>query len=445
MESFLQAQYLVLAFLFVVAAATKLLRSDLSILARNAFLTRDASIKMGVFIWRLVGILELSLVGLLLVPSTREAGAAAVVGFSAIGTAYTIAAVLQSGESPSCGCLSADEPASWRSVLRACGCVAIGVGVLASASPAIVPSLNFQSGLLLACELAALWLLTPEAAPLRLVHQLRMRRIPGCLTSRHSLEWTVAQLRRSDLWLRMQPYLVENSIKDHWRDGCWRFLAFPAKDHGGDATVIIAVKLPPGALQIRGAVVPADETLPVREMVERFGRSRRLRRAFNKVAAPTLAVLACMLVATGMGATTLRLLILPGRSIGQASLGQTSTRLRAEFGPPQRVLRYRGALGSSVERYFYGRLTVDLRASATKMRVIRVLSNSSLARTASGVGAGVSELRVRKAFPAARCFRQGTQRYCQIGNPKRPGSRITTFILRGGTVRTVVVAFAINT
>ena len=62
----------------------------------------------------------------------------------------------------------------------------------------------------------------------------------------------------------MQPYVVESSIVDHWRDGCWRFLAFPAKDHGRNATAVIAVKLPPGAVHVRGAVVPYDETLPVK-------------------------------------------------------------------------------------------------------------------------------------------------------------------------------------
>jgi len=154
-------------------------------------------------------------------------------------------------------------------------------------------------------------------------------------------------------------------------------------------------------------------------------------------------VLLSIVAAAGAGASTFRLVIVPGKSIGKVSLGETRTQLRADVGRPKKVLIYRGALGTRVERYVYRRFSADV--ADENMRVIHILSNDPSARTTSGAGVGVREFRIRQAFPAIRCFSQNTQRYCQIGNPKRPGSRITTFFLRGGTVRTAVVALAVNT
>ncbi len=69
----------------------------------------------------------------------------------------------------------------------------------------------------------------------------------------------------------MQQYVVKDTILDHWRDGCWHFLAFPAKDDGASATAVMAVKLPPGRVQVRGAIVPDDTSLPVKELAGTSG------------------------------------------------------------------------------------------------------------------------------------------------------------------------------
>ena len=168
-------------------------------------------------------------------------------------------------------------------------------------------------------------------------------------------------------------------------------------------------------------------------------------RPAEKALALTGVVLLSIVAAAGAGAgaSTFRLVIVPGKSIGKVSLGETRTQLRADVGRPKKVLIYRGALGTRVERYVYRRFSADV--ADENMRVIHILSNDPSARTTSGAGVGVREFRIHQAFPAIRCFSQNTQRYCQIGNPNRPGSRITTFFLRGGTVRTAVVALAVNT
>ncbi len=431
--------------MFIVAASTKLLRRDLSEVAKNAFLTRGLSVDTGVRIWRGVGVVELGIVVLLILDQTRRVAGIAVLGFAAVAVAYTVAALVQSGEPSNCGCLAADEPASWRSVGRAAALVLIGVGVAARPNPSFAPTLNLRTGLLVACEIAALLLLTPEAAPHRIINRVRSRHVPGCLTSRHSLEWTLAMLRRSELWIRVQQYLLDTAVVDQWRDGCWRFVVFPAQDGGRSATAVLAIKLPPGRIRIRGAIVPDDATLPVTELVERYRGRRTLRWAAAKAAFVMAGAFVCASSLPGASAATSRLLIIPGRSVGPVSLGESRAQLETSLGRPHRVLRYRGALGTRVDRYIYERLTADLSVNGSVARVIRVFSTSSLARTASGIGVGVNAGRIRRVFPSSHCRVQTKQPYCQLGNPDKSGSRFTTFFLAGAKVRSVLVALAVNT
>jgi hypothetical protein len=107
----------------------------------------------------------------------------------------------------------------------------------------------------LALEGILLAWLSPETQALLDLVRRRKRSLPRCLTEDIPLEATVQALKRSTAWARLQPYLTSDKVLDHWRDGCWRFLAYGAHTDGGTASAIFAVHIPLGKGATRGALV----------------------------------------------------------------------------------------------------------------------------------------------------------------------------------------------
>jgi hypothetical protein len=58
-----------------------------------------------------------------------------------------------------------------------------------------------------------------------------------------SFERSVARLRRSELWQRARPYVSADAPSDHWDEGCWRLICYPAVYEGEQATAVFAVSL----------------------------------------------------------------------------------------------------------------------------------------------------------------------------------------------------------
>lgn len=58
-----------------------------------------------------------------------------------------------------------------------------------------------------------------------------------------SLERSVARLRRSDLWRLAQPYVSAETPTEHWDEGCWRLLCYPAVYEGESVTAVFSIHL----------------------------------------------------------------------------------------------------------------------------------------------------------------------------------------------------------
>ena len=71
------------------------------------------------------------------------------------------------------------------------------------------------------------------------------------------VERSVARLRRSELWRRARPYLSAEAPTEHWDEGCWRLLLYPAAYEGESVTAVFAVNL--GLRQSRNTVTFVDE------------------------------------------------------------------------------------------------------------------------------------------------------------------------------------------
>ena len=54
---------------------------------------------------------------------------------------------------------------------------------------------------------------------------------------------TLDRLRGSKLWVDARPYLAADAPSEQWRDGCWRYLSYPANYEGEPATAVFALYL----------------------------------------------------------------------------------------------------------------------------------------------------------------------------------------------------------
>jgi hypothetical protein len=64
-----------------------------------------------------------------------------------------------------------------------------------------------------------------------------------CAHRRATARRTLELLRRSPLWADAHPYLAADAPSEQWRDGCWRYLSYPATFEGEAATAVFALYL----------------------------------------------------------------------------------------------------------------------------------------------------------------------------------------------------------
>ncbi|TNY37832.1 MauE/DoxX family redox-associated membrane protein [Thermomonospora catenispora] len=156
-----------------------------------------------------------------------------------------------------CGCFGelSTEPVGRRSVVRAALLAVAALGALGGdrAALEIVAGGSWRTWSLFAAELALLAAVSPEPAEL-----LRRRRRPPtpCERRPSPLPESLSRLRRSDQWRRHRSSLTAEEPVDVWREGCWRFLAYPARD----AEIVFAVSTAARDRTVHATVLPSDES-----------------------------------------------------------------------------------------------------------------------------------------------------------------------------------------
>jgi len=155
-----------------------------------------------------------------------------------------------------CGCFGAlsDERIGRREIARAALLTVAALATLGGTADGmqVLTGGPWQTWALCALELAALTALSREPAAL-----LRRRRRPAvpCERRRSPLRESQKILRRSRPWRQYRALLDSDEPLDVWREGCWRFLAYPAHRDGRPVEVVFAVSTAHRDRTVRAAVL----------------------------------------------------------------------------------------------------------------------------------------------------------------------------------------------
>ncbi|HEY6497259.1 MAG TPA: MauE/DoxX family redox-associated membrane protein [Trebonia sp.] len=208
--------------------------------------------------------IELALgVGLLATAGRAGAGAPAFAVRTATGLLFCTAAgalyeLRARRPDAGCGCFGelSRTPVSRRAIARA---VLLSAAALSSITlaPLRMPTSAGQAWLTLAviaAELAVLTALSPEVGQLL----LRLSHTDPCELREVPVARTMSALHASASWRRYQPYLVATAPLDVWREGCWRFVVFPAEVASRRVHVVFAVHLADHGDPVRAGLLDAD-------------------------------------------------------------------------------------------------------------------------------------------------------------------------------------------
>ncbi|MEU2614710.1 MauE/DoxX family redox-associated membrane protein [Micromonospora sp. NPDC007271] len=240
-------QPLVVGAVLIWSARVKLFSRHAAAAANRSALVRLLGQRRALPAYRVLGVVELTLGTLLLLPPTPrlEAVAATVL---AVGFLGYLSYARRAAPTSSCGCLSArSAPVSGRSLARAALLVlAGGLAVISPGGwPAALSAQPLAGAAVLLVELAAVVALSPE---LDAAWLLPLRRLRARLThplrggSGVPLLATVQQLQLSDAYRRVAP-LLSSDVREHWDDGDWRFVEHTARYQGRPVTAVFAVPL----------------------------------------------------------------------------------------------------------------------------------------------------------------------------------------------------------
>jgi hypothetical protein len=186
--------------------------------------------------------------GLLLTAGRAGAGMPALVFRAATALLFTTAVgalhVLRDRRPEAgCGCFGelSRTPVSLRTIARTallCLAALSTIGV----PPLWMPGSAGRAGLTLgviAAELAALAVLSPEVGEVL----TRMSHADPCELREVPLARTFSALEASAPWRRYRRHLVTSRPVDVWREGCWRFVVFPAVFGSRRVEMVFAVYL----------------------------------------------------------------------------------------------------------------------------------------------------------------------------------------------------------
>jgi len=204
-------------------------------------------------------------IGLLLTASRTGWPVIAVRGAAALLFCIAVAALqeLRTRRPESgCGCFGdlSHTPVNWRTITRA---ALLGAAALASiGAPRLrMPGSPGQSaevlGLVLV-ELGLLAALSPEIGQL----MVRLGHAEPCEVRRVPVARTLATLRGSAPWRHYRPHLISTTPTDVWREGCWRFAAYPGVLASRRVEVVFAVYLMGRRAPVRAGVLDVDTPAP---------------------------------------------------------------------------------------------------------------------------------------------------------------------------------------
>ena len=210
-----------------------------------------------------VGGIELALgIGLLLTAGGIGAGMPVLAVRSATALLFIIAVgalhVLRTRQPDAgCGCFGdlSDTPVSWRSLARSAMLCAAAVATI-EAPPLRRPASAGQAGVvlaMLAVELAVLAALSPEIGEL----MVRLGYSEPCEVRRLPVQRTLAALRASAQWRRYRRYIGSAEPTDVWREGCWRYVVFPAMLTSRRVEVVFAVYMKSRRAPVRATIYDA--------------------------------------------------------------------------------------------------------------------------------------------------------------------------------------------
>ena len=240
-------QPLVIGAVLIWSARVKLSRRQAAANASRSALAPLIGERRALPAYRVLGVVELAIGILLVLPPALAVEAAAATALAAGFTAYLYYAHTHAPDA-SCGCMSSRRtPVSWRGFARA-GLLVVA-GLFATLVPAGWPhafatNAPAGGGLLLA-ELALVITLSPELDGEWL---LPLRRLRARLT--HPLAGgtgvpllsTVQQLQQSPAYRQVASALTSD-VREHWDEGEWRFVSQSARYRGRPAVAVFAAPL----------------------------------------------------------------------------------------------------------------------------------------------------------------------------------------------------------
>ena len=232
--------------------------------------------RVAVGIWRAIAIAEAAVgTALLTFPSSRVPAAGALVMF--LGASGYV--LLAHGTAPGrpCGCFGSTAETVTTTTLARALLLASTAATLAAVGRRWQDDVSFRWWLLATtADALVLAYLSPDLRAA--VTQLVGRRVPACLTSHVPLETCRVMLARSSVWSRLGRLVDGAEFADHWRDGCWSFLAFRTTWNDEPATAVFAIRVPPGPQHVRATIVD-DRT--GRAVIEDHEVGRRSRLALR--------------------------------------------------------------------------------------------------------------------------------------------------------------------
>jgi len=122
---------------------------------------------------------------------------------------------------------------------------------------------------LLLVELVVLAAVSPEVGEI----MVRLGYSEPCEVRRLPVSRTLAALRASAHWRRYKHHLVSTQPVDVWREGCWRYLAFPGLVASRRVEVVFAVYLKPRRAPVRAGIYDALADKRAREVLSDVGVS----------------------------------------------------------------------------------------------------------------------------------------------------------------------------
>lgn len=133
--------------------------------------------------------------------------------------------------------------------------------------------------------------------------------------------------------------------------------------------------------------------------------------------------------------------IVPQKGIGGVTIGMTGPMVRGLLGAPAKVKRASNDFGAYTQlTYRKPAITVTFQGNVGATSVV---TTSPLERTASGVGPGVTETKLRARLSGEKCRTESGFRHCWLGS-FLPGKRVTDFVIKAGKVTRVTVGTVID-